>query len=156
MIEPVRTAPQRPEAVTPRPNARLLEALQMQAQSSVLLAGLAGPDQSLFRVLSLSAAAPPIETQLLGSFRAGRETQAFLSSVAPFSQHEAMSRETISGNALTAMRSAQQVLQIFGMATPSAADGRSGSGAYLMEMQAQRGYQSMLIAGMSGVREWFA
>jgi len=165
-----------------RLNVPLQEAMQTGRTTSALLSGLMGSNERAFpapeppaftqRQAAPGGVAPaaantlPREgARLLETEQAGRTTSTLLSGLmAPgqtagsprtmtFAQHAAANG---AGQALSAMRTAEQVMQDVGTATPSMQNMRIANEAYQMEAQAQRDFQTQRLAGRAGSWEWFA
>ena len=149
MIEPVSAVPRQTEAVTLRPDRRLLEAMQTQRTNSVLFASLPRPNGSF-------EFAPRGKPQVPQNPDAGRDASVSRSRLSSFGQAGTLSRASASGDSQAAIRTAQEIMRILDLGPPSAANGRIASEAYLMEMQAQQDYQNHASAARSGMREWFA
>ena len=165
-------------------NVPLLESMQAGRETSTLLSTLMGPGQRAFAApappefaprreapragaqAAPAGALPPAGARLLETEQAGRETSALLSGLTPPAKpggsfavsapaHGAMGYP--SGDALAAMRTAQEVMQAVGTAAPSAQNMRIATEAYRMEARAQRDYiRGAAAQGGNGMWEWFA
>lgn len=156
MIEPVSAVPRQTEAVTFRPDRRLLEAMQTQQTNSVLFASLPRPNESSYQAIPHPELAPQGKLPAPQNPDAGRDASVSRSSVTSFGQAGTLSRASASGDSMAAIRTAQEIMRILDLGPPSAANSRIASEAYLMEMQAQQDYQNHSSAARSGMREWFA
>ncbi len=168
-----------------RLNVPLLETMQQGREASTLFSGLEGPNPRAFPAPvppafaqggaagTAPGAAPPAGptvpragAQLLETEQAGRTTSTLLSSLAgpgpapgfagaasPFARPTV---GAVSGNAMAAMRTAEQVIQDVGTAAPSAQNMRIANEAYQMEAQAQRDFETQGAVGRMGTWEWFA
>jgi hypothetical protein len=158
---------------------RLQELMQTGRQDSALLSTLPGPNPSFFQAPGPAEAGflqgpagaggregRPLNMPLLEAERTGSVTSTLLSGLmapgrplggsieaSPFAQQPAAGFP--SGDALNAMRTAQEVLQTVGVGLPSTQDMRIAVDAYRMETQAQLDY-ARRAAGGAVTQEWFA
>ena len=159
-------------------NVPLLETEQTGRVSSTLFSALMGPNRRAFQPpmppvfaapangagttpgftgAASTAALPPAGAPLLEAEQAGRTTSTLLSGLMGPGRPPAGSFGVsgyASGDALGAMRTAQDVLQAVSAGPPSAQDMRIANEAYRMEAQAQLDYTRG--AGGPGNWEWFA
>ncbi|HVP17742.1 MAG TPA: hypothetical protein VMU36_02020 [Spirochaetia bacterium] len=159
-----------------RLNVPLQEAMQTGRETSALLSTLMGPNERAFPAPlppafapqqggvppAATSALPRAGAQLLETEQAGKTTSALLSGLmAPGPAGGLMGAPPLSrpsiggvtGNALAAMRTAEQVMQAVGTAAPSAQNMRIANEAYQMETQAQREVETRRVAGKW---EWLA
>jgi len=150
--DPGAQAPAAPQAVQPRPDARLARAMQSTQQQGAVTPAAANT-------------LPREGARLLETEQAGRTTSTLLSGMTAPGQPAGSPRPMAfaqpaaavgAGGALSAMRTAEEVMQAVGTATPSAQNIRIANEAYQMEAQAQRDFQTQRAARSAGTWEWFA
>lgn len=166
-----------------RPNVPLQEAMQTGKTTSALLSTLRGPNERAFpapvppafeqRRGAQGVTAPgaadrlPREgARLLETEQAERTASTLLSGLTAPGQGvgsagtmtfaEPGAGATGASNALSAMRTAEQVMQAVGTAAPTVQNMRIANEAYQMEAQAQRDFLTQRAAGGAGTGEWFA
>ena len=166
------------QAAQGRVNAPLMEMEQQGRTASALLSPLMGQTQRTFQPPAppvftgqnaagagaqaqpaggqgmAAAPLPPAGARLLETEQAGRTTSTLLSGLMGSPQPAGAAGPT--GDSLTTIRAAQEVIQAVGTTAPSAANMRIANEAYQMEAQAQQQYAQGVAGQGQGRWEWFA
>ena len=138
MIEPINTT--RPQSMATRRQAAAEGGtLTAQAATATQAPAAQAPAAQTARTTQAAAAAQPART-----------TQTAVAA------QPARTSAGDSTSALSAMRTAQEVMQAVGTAAPSADNSRIANEAYPMESRAQRDLQRGRAAPSGGTREWMA